>query len=138
MKKRFSYEQIISLLREAKADISARKLCHKHAISDATFYTWRKKFGDMEVPEVNALSRLKKRTSVSKRCLQKPCWIRKHYRWRWAESTDDRPQARAVVVMCEATGLSQRRSCRLAGLSLPTATIRRSIRRLMCIYPRHH
>jgi putative transposase len=49
MKKRFSDEQIISILREAEFLPGA---CRKHAISDATFYTWRKKFGGMEVPEV--------------------------------------------------------------------------------------
>lgn len=42
MKKRFSDEQIISILREAEAGVPARELCRKHAISDATFYTWRK------------------------------------------------------------------------------------------------
>ena len=47
MKKRFSHEQIISILREAEAGVSARELCRKHAISDATFYTRRKKFGGM-------------------------------------------------------------------------------------------
>ena len=52
MKKCFSDEQIISILREAEAGVSARELCRKHAISDATFYTWRKKYGGMEVPEV--------------------------------------------------------------------------------------
>ena len=55
MKKRFSEEQIISILREAEAGVSARELCCKHAISDATFYTWRKKYGGMEVPEVKRL-----------------------------------------------------------------------------------
>ncbi|HBR1558388.1 TPA: transposase, partial [Klebsiella quasipneumoniae subsp. quasipneumoniae] len=35
--------------------VSARELCRKHAISDATFYTWRKKYGGMEVPEVKRL-----------------------------------------------------------------------------------
>ncbi len=59
MKKRFSGEQIISILREAEAGVSARELCRKHAISDATFYTWRKKYGGMKVPEVK---RLRKRT----------------------------------------------------------------------------
>ena len=44
MKKRFSDEQIISILLEAEAGVSARELCRKHAISDATFYTWRKKY----------------------------------------------------------------------------------------------
>ena len=39
MKKRFSDKQIISIFREAEAGISARELCRRHAISDATFYT---------------------------------------------------------------------------------------------------
>ena len=39
MRKRFSDEQIINILREVEAEISARELCRKHAISDATFYT---------------------------------------------------------------------------------------------------
>ena len=54
----FSDEQLISILREAEAGVSARELCRKHAISDATFYTWRKKFGGMEVPEVKRLKSL--------------------------------------------------------------------------------
>lgn len=41
MKQRYSDEQIISILLEA--GVSAREICRKHAISDATFYTWRKK-----------------------------------------------------------------------------------------------
>jgi len=39
MKTRFSDEQIISILREAEAGVSARELCRRHAISDAIFYT---------------------------------------------------------------------------------------------------
>ena len=55
MKTRFSDEQIISILREAEAGVSAPQLCRKHAISDATFCTLRKKYGGMEVPEVKRL-----------------------------------------------------------------------------------
>lgn len=49
MKKNFSDEQIICILHEAEAGISACELCRKHAISDATFATWRKKFGGVFV-----------------------------------------------------------------------------------------
>ena len=44
---RFSEEQIIGILKEHQAGMSAGDLCRKHGISDATFYTWRKKYGGM-------------------------------------------------------------------------------------------
>ncbi|MBL0896990.1 transposase, partial [Pectobacterium atrosepticum] len=68
-KKRFSDEQIISILREAEAGVSARELCRKHAISDATFYTWRKKYGGMEVPEVKRLKSLEEENARLKKLL---------------------------------------------------------------------
>jgi len=55
MKKNFFGQQIIIIFREAEAGVSARELCRKHTISDATFYTWRKDHGGMEVPEVKRL-----------------------------------------------------------------------------------
>lgn len=58
MKKRFSDEKIISILREAEAGVSARGLCYKHVISDVTFCTWRKKFAGMKVPEAKRLESL--------------------------------------------------------------------------------
>ncbi len=93
MKKQFSDEQIISILHEAEAGVSARELCRKHAISDATFYTWRKKFGSMEVTEVKRLKSLEEGMLVSRGCSLKSCWIRRCFRWLWAESSDDRPEA---------------------------------------------
>ena len=43
MKKRFSEEQIVRILGEAESGAAINELCRKHNISDATFYTWRKK-----------------------------------------------------------------------------------------------
>ncbi len=40
---RYSEEQIIGILKEHQAGLSAQDLCRKHGISDAMFYKWRSK-----------------------------------------------------------------------------------------------
>ncbi len=39
---RFSEEQIIGILKEHQAGMSAMDLCRKYGFSDATFYKWRR------------------------------------------------------------------------------------------------
>jgi putative transposase len=55
---RFSEEQIISILREAEGGTKVTELCRRHGISDATFYTWRSKYGGLEVTEMRRLKQL--------------------------------------------------------------------------------
>lgn len=74
----------------------------------------------MEVPEVKRLKSLEEETPDSRSCLPKPCWIRRHFRWLWAKVLTTGQKREAVEFMCDATGLSQRRACRLTGLSLST------------------
>jgi putative transposase len=69
MKKRFSDEQIISILKEAEAGLAVKELCRKHNISDATFYTWRKKFGGMEVSEARRLKVIEEENARLKKLL---------------------------------------------------------------------
>lgn len=69
MKKRFSDEQIISMLKEAEAGLAVKELCRKHNISDATFYTWRKKFGGMEVSEARRLKAVEDENARLKKLL---------------------------------------------------------------------
>lgn len=47
--KRFTEEQIIGILKQAQSGMKIVDLCRMHGISDATFYTWRTKYGGMEV-----------------------------------------------------------------------------------------
>jgi putative transposase len=44
-KSRFSEDQIVAILKDDQAGIPVMDLCRKHGISDATFYTWRTKYG---------------------------------------------------------------------------------------------
>ncbi len=55
---RYTEEQIIGILKEHAAGLTASELCRKHGISDATFYTWRKKYGGLEASEAKRLRTL--------------------------------------------------------------------------------
>ena len=55
---RFPEEQIIGILKEQQAGLSAAELCRKHGISDATFYKWCSKYGGMEVSDAKKLKGL--------------------------------------------------------------------------------
>ena len=55
---RFSEEQIIGILKEAESGTKVAELCRRHGISDATFYTWRSKYGGLEISEMRRLRQL--------------------------------------------------------------------------------
>lgn len=42
-------EQIVGILKEHQAGLSATELCRKYGVSDAPFYQWRSKYGGMTV-----------------------------------------------------------------------------------------
>lgn len=67
MKRRFSDEQIIGILKEHEAGIPARELCRKHGMSDATFYKWKAKFSGMEISEARRLRDLEEENRKLKR-----------------------------------------------------------------------
>ena len=68
-KSRFTQEQIIGILKEHHAGLSAGDLCRKHGISDATFYKWRSKYGGMDVSDARKLKALEEENARLKRLL---------------------------------------------------------------------
>jgi putative transposase len=66
---RFTEEQIIGILKQHQAGLSAAELCRKHGISDATFYNWRSKYGGMEVSESKRLKQLEDENAKLKKLL---------------------------------------------------------------------
>jgi putative transposase len=56
--KRFSEEQIISVLKEAEAGMGLAELCRKYGICEGTYYNWKAKYGGMTVSEARKLKAL--------------------------------------------------------------------------------
>ncbi len=66
---RFSEEQIIGILKEHQAGMTPSELCRKRGISDATFYTWRKKYGGMDVSDAKRLKAIEEENVKLKKLL---------------------------------------------------------------------
>lgn len=67
MKKRFSEEQIIGILKEYEAGKKTQDICRHHGISDATFYNWKSKYGGMELSDARRLRVLEEENRKLKR-----------------------------------------------------------------------
>ena len=68
-KRRFNEEQIVRILKEAEAGASVKDLSRKYNISDATFYTWRQKYGGLEVSDAKRLRALEDENKRLKKLL---------------------------------------------------------------------
>lgn len=65
----FSEEQIIGVLKEHAAGLSAAEPCRKYGISDATFYKWRSRYGGMEISDARKLKTLREKNRKLKKLL---------------------------------------------------------------------
>ena len=66
---KFSEEQVIGILKEHEAGLTAAEICRKYAISDATFYKWRSRYGGMEVLDARWLKALEEENRKLKKLL---------------------------------------------------------------------
>ena len=69
-KKRYSEEQIVRILFEAeKQEKPIAEFCKLGGFSEQSDYRWKKKFGDMSVPDVKRLRALERENTQLKRLL---------------------------------------------------------------------
>ena len=47
MKRRFSEEQIIGVLREQEAGVTVKEITRRHGVSEQSFYRWKAKYGGL-------------------------------------------------------------------------------------------
>lgn len=57
-KKRFSTQQISSVLKEYENGRTVDEIVRTHGVSKATFYKWRQRYGGMEASELKKLKSL--------------------------------------------------------------------------------
>jgi len=67
MKKRFSEEQIISILKQQESGVKTADVCREHNISQNTFYAWKSKYGGLSVSEAQRLRQLEAENAKLKR-----------------------------------------------------------------------
>jgi putative transposase len=68
-RKRFTEEQIITVLREHEAGAKAADLARKHGVSEATLYNWKAKYGGMDVSDAKRLKALEDENAKLKKLL---------------------------------------------------------------------
>lgn len=66
-KTRFTETQIVKVLKEHEAGLGTEDLCRSLEISRGTLYSWKSKYGGMEVPDVRRLKDLEEENARLKR-----------------------------------------------------------------------
>jgi putative transposase len=70
MKKRFTEEQIVAILREAESgQKTVEQICRERSISQPTYYAWKRRYASMAEPDVRRLRELEKENARLKRLL---------------------------------------------------------------------
>lgn len=66
-KSRFTESQVVAILKEADAGMLVKDICRKHGISDATYYTWKAKYGGMEASDLKRMKEMENENAKLKR-----------------------------------------------------------------------
>ena len=66
-RKRFSVEQIMSILQQVAGGLAVGDVCRQVGISEQTFYRWKKVYGGMPPSEARELKQLRDENTKLKR-----------------------------------------------------------------------
>ncbi len=116
-KSRYSEEQITSAIKASECGVKVKEICNELGISEATFYSWKKKFSGLFSEEGRKIKELEKKLqnltrevavlNSDKEMLQS---VLKNF-----FSTNDKRQA--VNYLQDTFDIGTRRSCRLLDIS---------------------
>ena len=66
-RKRFSEEQITTVLKQAEGGLPLPELLRQHGISEGTYYRWKSKYGGLELSDAKRLKQLEDQNRRLKR-----------------------------------------------------------------------
>ncbi|HUU36722.1 MAG TPA: IS3 family transposase [Candidatus Desulfaltia sp.] len=119
-RKRYSPEQIITMLREAEVLLSqgtaVAEVCRKLGVTEPTYYRWRKEYGGMRVDQAKRLKELEQENARLKKLvadLSLDNAILKEAKP--GKLLSPAKKSRAVDHVCEVMEVSERRACQVLG-----------------------
>jgi len=67
MRKRFTEEQIIRILKQGESGEKVRAIVREHGICEQTYYKWKSKYSGMEIQDMRRLKDLEAENKLLKR-----------------------------------------------------------------------
>ena len=92
-KKRFSVEQITTVLQQVGGGVPVGDVCRQVGISEQTFYRWKKEYAGMLPSEARELKQLRDETSSSNASSRTCPWTRSCSRTSFKKSSKARQAA---------------------------------------------
>ncbi|WP_422923355.1 IS3 family transposase [Singulisphaera sp. PoT] len=120
-KSKFTTEQIVFALKQAEAGLGVDETCRKLGISQATFFRWKAKYGELGTPEVRRLRQLEEENQKLKQLVADLSLDKKMLQDVLAKKSLTPPQRRAIVAdLTVRYGVGVRRACEATGLPRST------------------
>ena len=82
-RKKFSVEQIVSILKQATLGVPVADLIRQVGISEQTFYRWKRQYAGLESDQVREFKQLAEENGRLKKLVAELTWTRQSFRMFW-------------------------------------------------------
>ncbi len=116
-KSRYSEEQITNAIKASETGVKVREICEELGISEATFYSWKKKFSGLSSEEGRRIKELEDKLQTLTRELQALSSDKEMLQSVLKNFFNTNEKRQAVNFLQTTFDIGTRRSCRLLDIS---------------------
>lgn len=116
-KSRYSEEQITNAIKASESGVKVREICEELGISEATFYSWKKKFSGLSSEEGRKIKELEDKLQMLTRELQTLSTDKEMLQSVLKNFFTTNEKRQAVNFLQNTFDIGTRRSCRLLDIS---------------------